>query len=321
MTARAVLVCDAGPRFGSGHVMRQLTLGRELKLLGYEVELSCAELPIALEERAASLGVAVRKRNQSQNSPALIQALIEASADILVFDGYEFLPETIEKAHNSGTLTVVIDDNGEFSEVPCDVILNQNLHAEISMYASGPSGRSMLIGLEWALIREEVAQQDVPEWERRQGLILSVGGADHRGLGVSVANILEQADVGPFVRAGGFYGEVSMSPAEMASVMAHSMLGVLACGTTTWEALCLGLPTVGLVVADNQIHVAESLSKAGLSQYLDCREELDAGRLIELIRSALEDPIRLDRVSRDSRAMVDGLGGRRVAQALDSLIG
>ena len=50
---------------------------------------------------------------------------------------------------------------------------------------------------------------------------------------------------------------------NMAELIALADLAIGAGGTTTWERCCLGLPTLALVLADNQREVVEVMSAAG----------------------------------------------------------
>ncbi len=47
-----MLLCDASARQGSGHVMRQITLGLHLRRAGFATVLSCHEIPEHLEALA-----------------------------------------------------------------------------------------------------------------------------------------------------------------------------------------------------------------------------------------------------------------------------
>ena len=107
---------------------------------------------------------------------------------------------------------------------------------------------------------------------------------------------------------------------EMAEEMSHSQIGVIACGTTTWEALCLGLPLVGVVVADNQIQVARSLQENNLGDSIDCRNEVDIKSILNATTALLKNSLRSEEISERARALVDGRGAQRVAAAIYSAV-
>ncbi len=55
---------------------------------------------------------------------------------------------------------------------------------------------------------------------------------------------------------------------HLADRMAQADLALGAGGATTWERLCLGLPTLVVSIAENQIPASVALSKAGLIHYV-----------------------------------------------------
>jgi spore coat polysaccharide biosynthesis predicted glycosyltransferase SpsG len=103
----------------------------------------------------------------------------------------------------------------------------------------------------------------------------------------------------------------------MALAMAHARVGVIACGTTTWEALCLSLPFVGLVTADNQVGVGNSLDKHGIAQIVDCRSYTNMNLILKNIQQILE---RDSTNSETLNPLIDGGGALRSAEQIYSLI-
>jgi spore coat polysaccharide biosynthesis predicted glycosyltransferase SpsG len=93
----------------------------------------------------------------------------------------------------------------------------------------------------------------------------------------------------------------------MAQLMADSDLAIGAAGATAWERCCLGLPTLMLVLADNQHYLAEVLVGAGAAKLLDL-EELNNSELISSLGMGLT-----------ASTLVDGEGVARVLQALRGL--
>ena len=130
-----LLVCDATFETGSGHVMRQITLGIELKKCGLEPILFCQFVPESLISRAEEFGLTVRIRSSSCDSPTLAEEILSISASAVVFDGYHFSKEAVIQIHNAQRVVMLVDDNGEMADFPCHIILNQNLHADARMYA------------------------------------------------------------------------------------------------------------------------------------------------------------------------------------------
>ena len=319
----ALIACDSNREFGSGHVMRSITLGISLQKVGFKVALVCFEIPEALVERAESFGLHVMKRNAQQAEIAIATEVIESTnpGDVVVFDGYYFDQQAIAEVHRSERFVVVIDDNGDLAECVSSLILNQNLHANEEMYRRNSSRPKLLLGCEWALIRPEVlAARESQNLQERQGIFIAMGGTDPLGITPEISSRLIKQTGLKVVAAGGFLGQSSLNPTEMAEEMSHSQIGVIACGTTTWEALCLGLPLVGVVVADNQIQVAQSLQENKLGDFIDCRNEVDVASILKATTVLLQDKSLSEEVSKRARALVDGKGAQRVALEIFSAV-
>jgi RimJ/RimL family protein N-acetyltransferase len=86
-------------------------------------------------------------------------------------------------------------------------------------------------------------------------------------------------------------------------------------GTTAYELACAGVPSVLLVVADNQAGVARSLAAAGISLSVDARSGLDHAGL-ESALGSLADPLARRALAEAGPARIDGYGAFRARDAL-----
>ena len=100
-------------------------------------------------------------------------------------------------------------------------------------------------------------------------------------------------------------------------LMARADLAIGAAGTTTWERMCAGLPTLVISVAPNQEPAATALAQQGLINYLGTAADVSAERIAAAVGEALDNPALLNEQSRRGRLLVDGLGALRVAEALE----
>ena len=311
-------MCDATFESGSGHVMRQITLGVALKSLGLNPVLFCFSIPDGLVARAHEFGITVRKRSQHRDSSELSQEILSTDCAIAVFDGYNFAQNAITEVFNHDIYVVLVDDNGDLANFPCHIILNQNLHADAAMYANNKSSPILLLGLSWVLIRPEVvAQINSATTFEKSGILLSIGGMDHLGITRALSEALKQATTEEVIATTGLGASSTLSPLDMAIAMARVKIGVVACGTTTWEAVSLGLPFVGIVTADNQVGIGESLVKQGIAQTVDCRSHIDITKILDEIQQLLTRDIVN---SKKSALLIDGGGTLRSAEQIYSLI-
>jgi spore coat polysaccharide biosynthesis predicted glycosyltransferase SpsG len=71
-----------------------------------------------------------------------------------------------------------------------------------------------------------------------------------------------------------FPTEVLVGVNNMPQLMTESDLCIGAAGSTAWERCCLGLPTLMLVLADNQIDIAVALERSGASITLNSPQSI-----------------------------------------------
>ena len=60
---------------------------------------------------------------------------------------------------------------------------------------------------------------------------------------------------------------------NMAEIMANSDIAIGASGSSTWERCCLGLPSIQIVIADNQVFLSEVLAKNNIIKLIKDNSE------------------------------------------------
>src|SRR5262249_14791779 len=102
-------------------------------------------------------------------------------------------------------------------------------------------------------------------------------------------------------------------------LMAWADVAIAAGGGTCWELAFMGVPTLVLVLADNQREVARGLSEYGLGVNLGDAACLKSALLAENLRTLLYDHAQRARMSTVGRVMIDGGGAERVVTLLSQL--
>lgn len=311
-----LLVCDADRLRGSGHVMRMITLGSALVELGAIVTLCAHTIPDSLRELAISRLISVVPRTTPQHVDELGQSLPAGDWQAVVFDGYEFASATFSLLHHSGHRVIVIDDNGDHSNAACSMIVNPNLHADASMYETNESCSEYLLGADFALIRNDIRMQHIPDFDKRSGIFLGLGGTDALDLSSRLGSALSKHREWDIRQAQGVLNSAMSATSEMGLLLSQSRLGLIAFGTTTWEALHLGLPIIGVIVADNQVLVAESVHKADLADVFDCRSNVNIDEIVVMMTERYGDSKLLSERSSLGQQLIDGNGAGRIADAI-----
>lgn len=235
---------------------------------------------------------------------------------------------------------MVIDDLAD-REHECAVLLDQNLGRESKDYESlvHPTC-TKLIGSQYALLRPEFAELRPTSLERRRRepefkrILVSLGGVDRTNVTGEVLEALSNSKLpketkldivmgrfAPHLEAVKnqalelpFQAMVSVGVNDMAERMCAADFSIGGAGSTSWERCCLGLPSIMVVLANNQRLVAAALEKMG------CAEKSSIsgvdGRVRSVIQKLNAQYSTLKRMSDNAQKVCDGKGCRRVVSTL-----
>jgi len=329
----AVLRADASALIGVGHVMRSLALGEAFLDADFDVVLVSVDLPTGMREEAHKCGVTFVDLRCVPFGFDDALATLSLNGAVLVIDGYKFEREFFEIIENSSRSFVVIDDNVETNAFAPSVVINQNPHATSEMYAHLSGEPKLLLGLQYALLRREVRAAVKQTKSTIAGKVfVAMGGSDFLQLTSPIVDGLKDLDIEICVAVGPTNSQRQQIEETVRSIprarmipqsdyiteLASSSLAIIAAGSSLWEAAALGVPSIGLIVADNQVEASMSSEKIGISMSLDVRTfvgtEIVASAAINLLTESNES---LAKMRTATRHEVDELGSTRVLQALE----
>ena len=234
---------------------------------------------------------------------------------------------------------MVIDDLANRTHC-CDVLLDQNLGHWSRDYTNiVPADSKVLIGPEYALLRSEFSIHREGSLARRnepvlEHILITMGGVDADNATGRMLGVLANAslpgichitvvmgsraiwlkEVKELAASMPFQTRVVSGVSNMAEIMAKADLAIGAGGSTSWERCCLGLPSLIVVLAENQRLIAEELENAGGAHALSLVDiEKD---LPDIVTELLNQPGKLNAMSRAAAAITDGSGAERVARLL-----
>jgi spore coat polysaccharide biosynthesis predicted glycosyltransferase SpsG len=107
---------------------------------------------------------------------------------------------------------------------------------------------------------------------------------------------------------------VRVDVADMAQLMANSDLAIGAAGSTSWERCCMGLPTLMVVLADNQREGAAALDQCGSAKLIPSLETMR--HALPNMFGLLETTDALSQISQNCRQITDGQGVGRVLEMI-----
>jgi UDP-2,4-diacetamido-2,4,6-trideoxy-beta-L-altropyranose hydrolase len=324
---------DAQIRFISrhlpGHLRNMLTAkGHQfMPLNGSSSEAISDELP-----HAHWLGT-----TQHADAQDTIQALSDQTWDWLVVDHYA-LDQRWESAMRASVGHIMVIDDLADRHHDCDLLLDQNLVAQMhTRYADKvPPACGLLLGPEYALLQPiyaELHDRIPPREGPIQRILVFFGGADGDNLtGRTLAAFLRlgrpDIEVDVVITADSPHTEVIRQQAvghgnihlhsglpTLAPLMTKADLAVGAGGATSWERLCLGLPTLVVTLAENQCPIADGLSQRRLIRWLGNQDAVDESAIAQALDKLVQRGLDNDWSLR-CLAAVDGNGINRVRAAL-----
>ena len=271
--------------------------------------------------------------SQQEDAAACQNVLKNELVDWLIIDHYaidERWQLRLKKAYKK---LMVIDDLGDRRH-RCDLLLDQNYGSMADKYRDlVPSHCTVLTGANYALLRPEFAHWRAVSLKRRQNsglntLLITLGGVDQDNVTEQILQTLKNTNLSPSLTITVIMGskapylqqitalastlqvptEVRVNVNNMAEVMANADLAIGAAGATTWERCCLGLPTIQMVIAENQKASAQALAKDQVIKLLDSVADLPG-----LVASASDW---MQGVSHKASLVCDGLGVDRVLNQL-----
>lgn len=340
---RILVRADGDAEIGTGHVMRMLALAEHAVTQGAAVALASARLSPALAARARALGVdVIENRALAPGSAAdlawlLALAMREREAWVCV-DGYAF-----DAGYQSDLARRVrclwVDDFGRCTRYDAALVLNHQVYADASAYAARGEQTRLLLGTRYVPLRREFCDTEPPPpaaAPTAERILVTMGGADPVNATALVAEALTLLSdpalearvlVGPSNPRGEeierrFAGPrlwVLRGTDDMVGLLRWAELAVAAAGTTTHELCYMGVPSMLVVLADNQREVCAASGRHGVAEALGWYHAFDPASLARRIESLRRDaPARLE-MSKRGRALVDGRGASRILEAMRSV--
>ena len=296
--------------------------------------------PAAGPEPAASTGyehwLGTSWREDARQTLAAIDTL--GSVDWLVVDHYGIDSRWQSQVRSATRSLLVIDDLADRRH-ECNILLNHNfLDGGGQRYATLVSSDvRLLLGPGYAPLREEFSRErrDLSrDTGRASHILVSLGGADPQGTTMRVLEAVTRLgakDVRVTAVLGGLNPhrdeierkfrrvpnvELRRQVVDMAALMVDADLAVGAGGISNWERCCLGLPSLVVSVAQNQIEPAEMTARKGACVYLGEAADLTGTDLHHALSELLGSEAQRGKLSQGGLALVDGRGCERIADEM-----
>jgi UDP-2,4-diacetamido-2,4,6-trideoxy-beta-L-altropyranose hydrolase len=329
---------------GTGHVMRCLALAQAWQDAGGECTFAMAESTPALERRLKDEGMEIENLAVAGGSLEDAQKTgsiaLKRNAAWIVADGYHFGADYQKAIKQSTVPSLFVDDNGHADRYYADVVLNQNAHADESLYAVKEAHTRLLLGPRYAMLRREFTEWR--EWKREireaaSRILIVAGGSDPENITRQVIEALDGvaesalelvavvggsnphlAEVEEVVAHSRHSCRLVRDAADMPGLMAWADLAISAAGSICWEFCALGLPAFLIPVASNQNVTAESLQALGAARVFSWGAQFRGKALAREVVALLASRSERESLSQRAHALVDTEGASRVVAALST---
>ena len=322
---------DGGSKIGMGHIMRTLVLAKELAKTNDVFYICRVDVPISdiykpgidkIKKEGFSV-ITINKNN-------VLEEVNKIEADMLITDSYDVDENYFNETKKMFEYTAYIDDmNLHYFNV--DFLINQNINAEDLNYRANDNTK-LLLGSKYTMLREEFrnAPKKVIK-ENVENILITVGGADPNNVTEKILSYIKDLNYKLYVVVGPSFNTINELRkyeeenkniklhinANMYQLMQNCDLAISACGSTLYELCSLGVPTIGVIIADNQIEIGNKLHSLGIINNLGWYEHINKGKfLYELDKLIYHMNVR-KKMSDLGRNLIDGKGVARVANILE----
>ncbi|QNK58379.1 UDP-2,4-diacetamido-2,4,6-trideoxy-beta-L-altropyranose hydrolase [Paenibacillus sp. PAMC21692] len=314
---------DASSSIGMGHLMRCITLAELFKRhMNAKVSFLLNRLaPMTIVEWLDEGGFRLLRMNSdiTDSNDYKVDAdcsleLLKTCGEIdwLIVDHYllDYRWETILLSR-VGKL-FVIDDLANRRH-NCHILLDQNLSSDMNEKYSGllPEHCMQLLGPGYTLLREQFYVMKNRRSFRKscKNILVSFGGSDPTNETSKVVSVLRilasQFPRLKFIVLGGvsnsrnneLEGLCSTIPSitfhkhnsHMAQILSQVDLAVGAGGISLWERAYMGVPSIVITVADNQLDAVQEAERMGMIWYLGKSEQVTEHNILDGLLSVISD--------------------------------
>jgi len=342
MTEKSYIVfrADGNVDIGLGHIMRCLTLAKIFSDSEYKILFICSKV-------SEFIGNVINSRNYKleeiegtfvssfEDAKKSLKAIENINVEMLVVDHYALDSRWEKDLIDNVNKLMVIDDLANRSH-HCDYLLDSSYGRLPDDYRKiSNSNCKLLLGVDYCLLRPDFFSLRPAAIKKRkatteiQSVLINFGGTDLQNLSIKTFSYLVessyQGDVHILIASSCQYLQeliaaekkfnnlnLHIDEQQVAKLMLNADIAIGSVGTSSWERCCMGLPTIGVIVASNQNNIAQQLANIGvmiLSSRDDLRENINT-YISEI------DLVTWHKISNKAFEVCDGIGALRVANTV-----
>lgn len=340
---KIVIKTDASHMIGSGHVMRCITLANQLKNVGFTIIFICRKFPGNSISHIRNQGFLVEelhdygapdhwswiKENWELDAEETRNAILRFNSPVnmIIIDHYSIDSKWENRIRQHVKKIMVVDDLADRPH-DCDLLLDQNYYINMQdRYETLlPEACTKLLGPNYVLLREEFLSSNIKEVKRNghiERILIFFGGSDPTGETLKTLKSLSNLNM-PEVYLDVVVGESNpqkrkiqdycrKSPTitfhvqvnNMAELMMQADLAIGAGGSTMWERCILALPSLSIIVANNQKELVEAVAFAGATVNLGESRDVTPNTIQKNLQELMKAPYLVESISKKCGQIID----------------
>ena len=275
---------------------------------------------------------------QAEDAKDTIKVLKTEKPDWLVIDHYSLDVEWEKRIRQFAGKIMVIDDLANRLH-NCDILLDQNYSEKNELRYKNlvPDDCKLLVGPRYSLLQSEYTSiRKTPQVRngKVKRVLVFFGGTDSHNITSLALEALSEPELSHLnvdvvigtcnphkIQVENLalkrpYTTIHGLQPHFADLMTRVDLAIGASGSTIWERMCLGLPSIIITTAENQKPSTEDLKNANLIHYIGHYKGIDKNLLSQKIMQFIDDPECLIEMSVRNQLQVDGYGASRVTEVI-----
>ncbi|MBN1800502.1 MAG: UDP-2,4-diacetamido-2,4,6-trideoxy-beta-L-altropyranose hydrolase [Candidatus Lokiarchaeota archaeon] len=324
---KVYLVTEGSSIIGLGHVMRILSLSQ-----AFEAKKIIPNMIINSDDSVSQL--LIKKKGflfdwieEQERFLSMIK-----NSDMIIIDSYLAPRKIYEEISLITRFPVYIDDNMRF-DYPPGIIINTGLHAIDLNYPKNTSN-TYLLGPKYSILNSTFWNPPKKVINKHiSSILITIGGTDVRNLTPKILAFINEKFPKLYkkvVIGKGFQNIDDIkchqsdtteliyfpTPLDMKNLMLTTDLAINAAGQTSHELACVGIPSICITVADNQVLSANKYSEIGINYHAGWY--LDKNLLENILKGFiyLSDQIIRKKMSQIGRNTINSTGSKQVIEYL-----
>ena len=330
---KAIIYANGSSTIGLGHIMRTLTISKELKKKGIFVEY--------ITDRSDNETIKLIEDNgfyiiHVENILDYLSNYQKPKYDLAIIDDYNIDEYDINKFYHIANKIVYIDDLAKFNKYNMDILINTSIEA-LNINYKGSAKK--LLGPKYAILRDEFKniKHKSPK-SNVEKVIITLGGGDENNITKDILDSLldNYNDIEYNIILGNSYKykdfmienykdekvKFHINTNNMAEIMLDSDLAISAGGNTLYELSACGISTIAIIIADNQRKFVQAIHRKTGIDYIDlvenklCNIKMD---FLNIFNKNINNYNRREQISKNMFHLVDGEGCIRIVDEIIKL--